>query len=128
MFRKIESKNKARNAANRITDQAAIGIAGFFLHLQQAFAKFMNNRTQLFSARKWKLVIIVFAIGWGTLSIYFIVSAFIKQPVGYKSSRIQFIVKPARNDSLVFMEEIYKQRKNQRQQNQEDITNFQNIK
>jgi len=128
MFRKRQSKDKASNTANRITDQAAIRIAGFFLHLQQGFARFMNNRTQQFSARKWKLVIIVFAIGWGTLSMYFIVNAFTKQPVGYKNSRMQFIVKPARNDSLAFMEEIYKQRKNQQQQNQKDNTNFQNIK
>jgi hypothetical protein len=107
--RKDKSGVKSKSAAINISDKAAIWIAGFFLRVQNGFARFMNNRTQQFSARKWKLVIIVFTIGWGTLSIYFIVSAFTKQPVAYKSSRIQFIVKPAGNDSLAILEAIYEQ-------------------
>jgi len=109
MFRKRKAKENASSAANRITDKAAIKIAGFFMRVQNAFARFMNMKTKGFSAETWKMITIVFAIAWGTLSIYFIASAFTKQPEVHKSSRIQFIIKPARNDSLAIMEAIYEQ-------------------
>lgn len=114
MFRK--RKAEKRSAVNVISDKAAIRIACFFMGLQDRFARFMNSRTSKFSVRTWKFLILLFAVTWGGLSTYFMFSAFEKHPVEYKRSRIQFIEKLQRNDSLAFMEEIYEHRNNKQVQ------------
>ena len=96
---------------NQLTDRAAIKIANGIARLQLGFTTFMNKRTRQFSKRTWIVLMILFAAGWGALSLYFIISAIEnKQQNSFKSNKIQFIVKPARNDSLMLLEEIYKQR------------------
>ena len=96
---------------NQITDKAAIKIANAIGGLQNRFGLFMNKKTKRLTKRTWIICMIFFAAGWGALSLYFIIDAVeSKQQHGFKTSKIQFIVKPQRNDSLVLMEEIYKQR------------------
>jgi hypothetical protein len=104
-------KQKAEQAARLLTGRAAVKIAGGISYLQNGFATFMNKKTSKLSQNKWKVLIIVFAIGWGALSLRIIINAFAKHPVVFKSSNIQFIIKPVKNDSLAILEQIYEQRK-----------------
>jgi hypothetical protein len=112
MNSKKKSEIQRQSTVNLLTDKAAMMIAVFFMRIQDAFVKWMTKRTKKFSARIWKWLIIVFALGWGSLNMHFIISAFEKKRKEiYKGSSIQFIIKPAGNDSLALMEEIYEQEK-----------------
>lgn len=104
-------ERKSKKAGYQLTDKAAQKIVRSISFLQNGFASCMTRSTNKFSARTWKLSIIVFAAAWGTLSMYFIVSAFTKHTAVFKSNRIQFVIKPVHNDSLELMEEIYQQHK-----------------
>ena len=115
MLKRKQSKTDFKINAGYLADKAALKIAEFFVRVQYGFAKFMNRKTKRYSTRTWKVLITVFAVGWGSLSMYFIINACIKHPVTYKSHYIQFIVKPARNDSLAIIEQIYEQEKKKQQ-------------
>lgn len=107
MFKRKQQQSSP--ARHRLTDAAASKIASGINRLQNGFASFMNKSTNHFSARTWKLLIVVFALAWGAFSFHFIAMAFTSQQSMHKSGKQLFIARPIHSDSLALMEQIYEQ-------------------
>lgn len=89
------------------TDKVAEKIAGAGIRLQGKFATMMNKQFGLLSQGRLKIYLILFCIGWGGLSIYFISAAVLNdraQPV-YKVDAIKGpkVIEPTVNEMPVPM-------------------------
>jgi hypothetical protein len=108
-------KIKRHTTAALVTDKVATKIVAVINHLQNGFASFMNKRTQHFTTKMWKVLIVVFTAGWGSLSFYFFWYAFINhqqtplQQINKANNHV-FILKQKHNDSLDLIEKVYEQR------------------
>jgi len=102
---------KGRRRVGNLTDRAAVKITRCIRMMQEGFAKNMNKRTKGFSKRTWLVLIFVCGAGWGALSVYFIVNALTGDHDVHTVVPVRRRFAPAKKDSLVFWEEMYKQRK-----------------
>lgn len=83
-------KNREKDEKPTLKDKAAKGIAGFILKMQNGFATFMGKRTEKLSSSTMKFILVIFLLSGSSLSIYFIVTAFIKkeQPKALRIDRL----------------------------------------
>ena len=95
MFKK---KNKEQNE-NHARDKVAGKIATFFMKVQTKFSNFMNKKVSHLSLTKMKILLTLFCLSWGGLSIYFIVNAvFDSKQISIKIDRINIPIPIERPD------------------------------
>ena len=105
LFRK---KKDTMSTAEQLTDKAAGKIVAIIVFMQNRFAMCLNRKTKNFSIKTWRLLIVFLAIAWGSMSIYFIATAFTKPATTKINSGSIIMVKAKKTDSLQLAEEIYK--------------------
>ncbi len=116
MIRNFFRKKKAEPAMGSpaIMDKAANKIANGIAYMQNGFTMFMNKRTQHFSSRTWKILIIVFGAAWSVLCIYFFASGFLKHDPNKAERKPIIMIQPMQpkySDSLQLLEKIYEETK-----------------
>jgi hypothetical protein len=89
-----QAQSNGHDEKPTLNDKAAKGIASFLLKMQNGFARFMSKRTKNISAFRMKAGLIVFFLTGSSLSIYFIVVAFVKKDQQTKMIKIDRLSVP----------------------------------
>jgi hypothetical protein len=72
MFKRRRNKESKENL---LQDKMAKGIAGFLMKVQAKFADCLNRGISGISIKRMKVLVVLFCLLWGGLSIYFIAKA-----------------------------------------------------
>ena len=88
------------------TDKPAGKIASAILKAQTKTSDLMNNKLNKLSVRRLKILLLAFCVGWGSLSIYFIV--FDRKPK-VKIDKIRMVRQPDENAEYKVDTEIIEQ-------------------
>ncbi len=113
-------KNKTKTilpGSNPLQDKLAIRIANAVIKLQTQFALFLSKITANLSVRSLKFAVLIFCTCWFAVSMYFIVTAFVKDtPHSYviishlkRPPLINSRIKVNLNTSIKITDEEYKE-------------------
>lgn len=99
-------KKKKKDKEYPWTDKAANKVAAGILKVQTKMSNAVNNKLNKLTARKLKIVLLIFCLCWGSLSIYFMV---FDKKAAVRPEKVRMVRQPDENSSYRVDTEIIEQ-------------------